>query len=379
MSDDNQTPPSEHHPGLFVAGTGCAALKNNLGHDLGIPMDLRTTLGNISQFARGADEFLDVVSMEHRPGQWAPVKTSLMPGRSIVASHLYFPCFTQVPSHYNHFLYDWRADLRHNAQRLLEFITTRKRENERWCLVGHSQGCLLICLASKLLGDPDAFARHVRSVHMVGGPFAGTLMAAEALIGAEPFGKCADNAIKSIVHWTRSLFGTDASSDVSSIREAARSWPSLYQMLPRWHAVITRDGKEIEQGLLNPEVWSEQTHITEDFFTRARETHEMMREPFDHLGDIDVELVLADTMMTPTSFIWENGRLLHEFGSEERGDGVVPIHKTKLWLGKNAESRIRIHDGLEIDHTYLLAEDRIWTPTHFAKAKLAAMTSEDGD
>src|SRR5690606_14501377 len=124
------------------------------------------------------DELIELLGMEHRPGQLAPAKTSLKPGTSLLPGHVLRVAYNQFDGE-NAFRYDWRADMRHTATQLLEFITQRKPANGRWNLVGHSQGGLLIIIASKLMNAPDEFSRFVASATLVGAPVAGTLNAAE--------------------------------------------------------------------------------------------------------------------------------------------------------------------------------------------------------
>ena len=65
--------------------------------------------------------------------------------------------------------YDWRADLRFNAHKLLQTLRDESQNGVRWNLIGHSQGGLVIVLASKLAESPREFASIVGRWHAVDG------------------------------------------------------------------------------------------------------------------------------------------------------------------------------------------------------------------
>jgi hypothetical protein len=102
---------------LLVPGTGGITLMNQLGEDLGYPVKM--ALGVLSDGLLGlsADELVALLSMDHRPGQLAPAKTSLAPGVSIRPGHALQVAYNQVPASFNHFLYDWRADIHRRRSR----------------------------------------------------------------------------------------------------------------------------------------------------------------------------------------------------------------------------------------------------------------------
>src|SRR5687768_1688000 len=207
--------------GLLVPGTGGITLMDNKGNDLGYPVKMRLgvlTKGYLAGLS--AAELVELLSMEHNPGQWAPAKTSLKPGVSIRPGHVLQVAYNQVPATYNAFLYDWRADLRWNAQQLNDFMMQRKPQDGRWNLVGHSQGALLIILASKLLPAPQRFEDLVASVTLVGAPIAGTINSAAGLLNGDQMG----------------------AAGVPAFQKILRTWPALYQMLPAWPSLVQDDG-----------------------------------------------------------------------------------------------------------------------------------------
>ena len=127
--------------------------------------------------------------------------------------------YSQVQD-FNKFRYDWRADLRHSAAQLKDFIEGTTPTGGKWNLVGHSQGGLLIILASKLMDTPEWFSESVATVTLVGTLLAGTLNSAQAM-----------------------LVGDNAGARLAPvIRRTIRTWPAIYQMLPSWPAVLKAGG-----------------------------------------------------------------------------------------------------------------------------------------
>ena len=128
-------------------GIGLAAVQ------VGVPLFPKSLGG------RPKSEWVRLMSMEHEPGKIAPVKTSLEPGTTLTAPRVVQTPYNQFPKFYEEWPYDWRADLRFNAGRLLEELRERARGGSpRASLIGHSQGALLVVLASKR-ADPGEFAR----------------------------------------------------------------------------------------------------------------------------------------------------------------------------------------------------------------------------
>jgi pimeloyl-ACP methyl ester carboxylesterase len=275
---------------LLVPGTGGITLMNQRGEDLGYPVKM--AIGVLSEGLLGlsADELVALLSMDHRPGQLAPAKTSLKPGISIRPGHALQVAYNQVPASFNHFLYDWRADCRYSAGQLLDFLRERGSPGARWNLVGHSQGGLLIIVASKLLADRAAFAELVASVVLVGAPLAGTINAAHALIEGDQFGSGAKPELQTIM----------------------RTWPSLYQMMPAWPAVMDQAGQPAprERQLLAPSAWDGYDGVSGDLLQRARELQLLLRDPLGWMeGDIDVRILMARNRDTDADLQRSNDRL----------------------------------------------------------------------
>ncbi|HEX7120635.1 MAG TPA: hypothetical protein VF212_17715 [Longimicrobiales bacterium] len=299
---------------LLVPGTGGITLMDSQGNDLGYPVKMRlgvATRGYIGGLS--APELVELLSMEHEPGQIAPVRTSLKPGISIRPGHVLRVAYNQVPSDFVDFLYDWRADLRYSAARLLDFLRERKPRDGRWNLVGHSQGGLLIILASKLLDRPDAFAELVASVTLVGAPIAGTLNAAKALIDGDNMG--------------------DEGS--ASFRKIMRTWPSLYQMLPAWPAVLDDEDRPApaDRQLTHPGGWGGAEDISDDLLARAREAQRLLRDPLGHMeGDIGVAVLFGRNRRTARA-LRAAAPLTSTPAETQLGDTLVPHDQTLAWIG----------------------------------------------
>lgn len=123
--------------------------------------------------------------------------------------------------------YDWRLDIRYSGKKLAQFLRNTVKPNEPWHIACHSQGGLVVLWAARVLGE-GLFASLVHSVVFVGVPFFGTFNALEAL--------------------TEGYF-INKSIPVN----VARTWPSLYQMLPQWG--IRRADEPDARVLLN-ETWA---------------------------------------------------------------------------------------------------------------------------
>ena len=143
------------------------------------------------------------------------------------------------------FPYDWRQPLADSAERLglfLEEVLDRtrllkhykgwRRDRQRVDLVGHSMGGLVI---AEHLHAAGRRAR-VRKVATLGTPFLGSV-----------------EAVAKLCRGDGSLGGEEP---VSREREAARSTPSIYQLLPSYAgAVQGEDGEPGDFDLFDPACW----------------------------------------------------------------------------------------------------------------------------
>lgn len=363
-------------PTLLVPGTQATEL---VDHDdvtvfnavrVGLKMD-RSNLGG--RLPSGWEQLL---SMEHQPGNWRAVRSSLEDGTTLAPGRVvrvpYERLHTQLDV--EDWAYDWRADLRFNALRLLRFLeANRPPHGERWNLVGHSQGGLLIVLASKLAARVDDFARLVGRVALVGTPLAGTMSAFEALLPG------------------RTDFGTRY---IDAARGMARTWPSLYQMLPSWRACVrTTDGsplghnRQFTQVDGYPPPWD--IGIQPDLLARARETQALLQGPFSYFGPwVDVLCIMTRAQDTPVVLGWsgtggfeiDKPRLDRDAPvpckvarfRHERGDTLVPCDRTLAWGGDPFAERCVIVEGHPREHALLCDDEDIvaLVEAHFERAAL---------
>jgi len=325
---------------MLVAGTGGITLMDSLGEDLGYPVKMQLGVLSKGLLGRSAEELIELLSMDHTPGRLAPTKTSLKPGLSIRPGHVLEVAYNQVPASFNRFLYDWRADMRHSAAQLVEFLQERRGSGSRWNLVGHSQGALLIVLASKLLPDRAAFAELVASVVLVGAPLAGTVNSVHALIEGDQMGEAASPAF----------------------REILRTWPSLYQMMPAWPAVVDSAGNQApaERQLLAASAWNGHDGIREDLLLRAREAQALLRDPLGWMeGDVDVRILMARNRRTVVDVDGSQGRLTNASQTRELGDSLVPHDQTLAWTGDFVRQFTLTFKSPCREHAFLLCDPAI--------------------
>lgn len=185
---------------LLVPGTGGVTFRDGDGAAAATVFDL---------FVHNA-RANELLLLQHRPDRMAPVVNRLA---SAVDLSIVYRWFNQARAAsgaplWATFDYDWRLDMRMSGRRLADRLRQGPNGADAFHLVGHSQGGLVILEAANQLGAA-AFGRLVRSVVFVGTPFFGTHNATAALVEGTFFGRR--------IH-----------------ARTARSWPALYQMMPRW-------------------------------------------------------------------------------------------------------------------------------------------------
>ena len=304
-------------PVLIIPGTQATTLKDGTGRvvydavAVGVPL-LPKSLGG-----RPRSEWVALMSMEHEPGYLEPTRTSLEPGTTIEPDFVVQSPYNLFPKYFEEWPYDWRADLRWNSQRLLDDLRARARQGSpRVSLVGHSQGALLIVLASKQ-ADPGEFARLVSRVVFAGAPFAGTTRAVEALV----FGS------------------TDLGAKERALAmQMARTWPAIYQMLPAWACVTDAQGNPLpdDQQLLHAGGWPAGSNdgVTEDMLDRASAVQRMLVDPFSGFGPgISVTTVLGTNQDTGHTLIRAGDAFTRIVTRKASGDNLVPFGETIDWGG----------------------------------------------
>lgn len=76
---------------LLVPGTGGTKLLAN-GADIGYPVELQLRTMLLGYLDRPISDIVELLSMEHRAGQVAPVRTSLRPATEIVGGPVLPSC-----------------------------------------------------------------------------------------------------------------------------------------------------------------------------------------------------------------------------------------------------------------------------------------------
>lgn len=334
-------------PTLLVPGTQASKLDDAAGVTVFNAVRVSLGLSDSDLGGRPPNEFQALLSMSHAPGQWAPVNTSLAAGTTLLPGKVVASPYDRLSRISDPFPYDWRADIRWNARNLLHFLReNRPAGGERWNLIGHSQGGLLIVLASKLADGPDEFSHLVGRVVLVGAPLAGTMRALEALLfGREDLG----------------------AQNLPGVRAAARTWPALYQMLPAWFAVSQQSGqpRPREEQFTEEEGWPGmigpgEGMIEPDLLLRARETQTLLSGPYSHFGPgLAVLSILGNRQATPATIV----RFMRRFESRtttfERGDGLVPLQRTLDWGGTPYARTVLALGGRVREHAFLCADEDV--------------------
>lgn len=304
---------------LLVPGTQATSLADQDGTVVYNAVRVSLGLQKDELGGRPPQEWERLLSIETPPGSWKPSRTSLEPGTDIVPHGVVGSPYDRLLGFAEPWPYDWRLDIRYNAQLLLRYMRAHKPADGRFNLIGHSQGGLVIILASKLTFDVNEFPRLVARVVLHGAPLAGTMRATEALLwGSEGLG----------------------APHVRAARGMALTWPSLFQMLPTWPAVEMPDRTPCppEQQFLEPGGWPGAfgEGIQPDLLTRARETATLLSGPLGRMGTGTMCLsILGKRQMTPV-WITRDGDNLPMDRTDTRnqqGDGLVPYRKTVAWGG----------------------------------------------
>jgi len=241
------------------------------------------------------------------------------------------------------FDYDWRLDIRYSGKRLAEHLKAMAPQGDRWRLVAHSQGGLVVLAAARLLGAEE-LARLVQGVSFVGVPFFGTVNALLALLEGTFFKK-------------------------SIPKEVARTWPSLYQMLPRWS--VTR-GNPNRPELLLDATWMNagllpapgapvdpSRHIDRGMLERARALYRATTTGyFEPLRKLDfIRIFQGNNLKTPF-------RLPHFPSTEEvisvDGDTLVPDQFTRDRLPSWVQDEATIRRLPAAEHSRLCSDSNVF-------------------
>lgn len=324
---------------LLVPGTQATSLADQNGNVVYNAVRVSLGLQKDELGGRPPEDWQRLLSIAQDPGSWRPSRTSLEPGTEIVPHSVVGAPYDRMMSFAEPWPYDWRMDIRYNAQLLLEHMRANKPANGRFNLIGHSQGGLVIILASKLTFDLNEFSRLVARVVLVGSPLAGTMRAAEALIwGSEGLGE----------------------ANVKAARGMGLTWPALYQMLPTWRAVVRADEEpeSDERQLLQRGGWPGAfgEGVQDDLLLRARETADLLAGPFSRLGSGTMAMaIMGKRQMTPFEVVRDGDRLpeTHAYARNQQGDDLVPYLGTLGWGGAGFGDRVVALTGRSEKHAFL--------------------------
>jgi len=326
---------------LLIPGTQATTLVDQNGTEIydavrmGLPL-IAKSLGGTPK-----DEWVAIMSMEHQPGELAPVRTSLKDGTSLDYGVISRTPYSLLD--YEDWGYDWRADLRWNAERLVDDLQIRLGiVGSRANLVGHSQGGMIIVLASKIAG-PEEWSRLVKRAVLVGSPLAGTMVALEAILTGS---------------------GALGTENRLLARDMARSWPALHQMLPSWPCVEDEDGepRPADEQIFGANGWPGQTGIQADMLTRAEECQALLKNPFADFGDVEVRAFMGSNHKTPLELRRDSPLDVGELVEEKKaGDNLVPFAHTRGWGDDTFNAAVREFRKHVRNHARLCADIRIVT------------------
>ncbi|HEX8436930.1 esterase/lipase family protein [Archangium sp.] len=241
------------------------------------------------------------------------------------------------------FDYDWRLDIRYSGRRLAEYLKAEAPNGDRWRLVAHSQGGLVVLAAARHLGTEE-MTRLVQSVCFVGVPFFGTVNALNALL----YGTFLDNTIP---------------------KDVVRTWPSVYQMLPRWSIAqgnpsrpdLFLDATWMNAGLLttSPGPANLSRFIDRELLGRARALLQDTKTGyFEPVRKLDyIRIIQGNNVETPF--------LLPQFPSAEgavrvEGDSLVPDQFTRDRLPSWVQDEATIRRLPAASHALLCSDSNVF-------------------
>ncbi len=279
--------------------------------------------------------------------EYGPDPSVLEPLRNVLVARGYvtaaYEPFAHVVPKWVFFDYDWRLDIRYSGKRLAEYLQAEAPNGDRWRLVAHSQGGLVVLAAARLLGE-EVFARLVQSVCFVGVPFFGAVSALSALL----YGTFLDNSIPP---------------------DVVRTWPSVYQMLPRWsiakgnatRADLYLDATWMKAGLLSEPgaPVDHSRHLDRGLLGRARALLQATTTGyFEPLRKLDyIRIIQGNNLDTPFLF--------PQFPSAEGlvkvpGDSLVPDAFTRDRLPSWVQDEATIRRMPSSSHALLCSDPLVF-------------------
>ena len=100
---------------LLIPGTQATCLQDASGVTVYNAVRVSLGLDRDDLGGRPPKEWLSLLSTEHAPGQWAPVRTTLASNTQLSAGAIVRSPYDRMTTFARDFAYDWRGDLRFNA------------------------------------------------------------------------------------------------------------------------------------------------------------------------------------------------------------------------------------------------------------------------
>lgn len=210
------------------------------------------------------------------------------------------------------FAYDWRLSCSVNARLLSERVEPallalrQRRPDARIVFVAHSMGGLIVQYFTDVLGG----AADTKRVLTIGTPFRGSARALGAIGGSAPSGP--------------SVFR-------SRSRDLVRTLPSVYELLPRYRAIIDGDARrpmfatDLPDGG-NPDLFDASTK----FHTAIERSAGQGYARTVIVGSLQRTAQFA-TMTNGAVELHEGWRAPDGTSVDERGDGTVPRQSVTPW------------------------------------------------
>jgi pimeloyl-ACP methyl ester carboxylesterase len=252
-------------------------------------------------------EWPALLGVEYAAGQEDPLRRSLKEGVDISPGRITGGPYASISRFAAGFPYDWRLDVRHNARLLGQYLAIPTPTEERWTLIGHSLGCLLIILASKIMQEPRAFSRCVQRIVLIAPPLSGAIEPAMALL----------------------LGLTDLGVENREYaRRAVMTWPAIYQQLPSWSALVDNTDAHntlpADQQLTSEGAWPlaafPDRDQLRDRLARFRAARALLQFPFARMKGVDIHIIMGNDHETATSI--QFGQPPLEIRAAQ-GDGTV--------------------------------------------------------
>jgi hypothetical protein len=125
---------------------------------------------------------------------------------------------------------------------------------------------------------------------------------------------------------------TGAFSD--HFREIARTWPSLFQMLPAWHGALRRADAPDQPtgfGFFDPRAWAGYA-IDSSMLERGAKARSLLQSPLSRMRGVQSRIVMSSAYPTWDHLLLGPSGLVFPKPKEE-GDGLVPFETTYANLG----------------------------------------------